>query len=110
MNAKKFPDILGVSVEHMVSDRLQAAGAPAGLVKLRVELEGGQYALAQLAPATAREIALHLMSAAARAEYEGDVFMAAASIDQETVDTAATAIARLARAGEYTRETKFGAL
>lgn len=56
----------GVEVEHM----LGAAHGP--LVKLRA-IGDGVILLGQLPPADARDIALHLLEAAARAEYEGDL-------------------------------------
>jgi hypothetical protein len=60
-----------VSVEHLLG---LATGLP--LVKLRVE-SLGTVIISQIEPAQAREIAGHLMEAAARAEYEADLANAA---------------------------------
>lgn len=102
---RKYIDIEGVSTEHMVSERLHAAGQPAGLVKLSAQLEGGQFGLCQLTPAQAREIGVHLFEAAARAEYEGDVLLAVARKGVD--DTIGTLIATLAREGEMRRHVRF---
>ena len=109
MSTPTFRDLLGVSIEHMVSDRLTAHARPAGLVKLRVDLSDGLHGLGQLTPAQAREIAANLLNAAARAEYESDVILAAhASGGVEAVEAVGVLIAKLARSGEMSRMVEFG--
>lgn len=64
----RIEDLVNVEVEHLLG---LVSGLP--LVKLRAESKG-TVLVGQLEPAQAREIACHLFEAAARAEYEHDLY------------------------------------
>ena len=87
-----------VTVEHML-------GMEHGpLVKFQVGDGQGLTLLGQLDPGAARRIAGHLMEAAARAEYEADLFatMVAAGWERQHIGV----ILRMVRDGEENRLTK----
>lgn len=87
--------ITSVGIEHLLG-----AATGKGLVKLRVA--GPEHILLDdMSPAMARDIAAHLFEAAARAEYEQDLWSAgkAAGLD----DQALGAILHLIRHGETGR-------
>lgn len=91
----RIGDLVNVEVEHLLGLK---TGKP--LVKLRAE--GDNVVLVgQLDVASARRIALHLMEAAARAEYEHDLHgeLVKAGFDMEMMG----AIFQMVRAGEQTR-------
>ena len=108
MTTPRIDEVLGVEVEHMVGEGLHNAGAPAGLVKMRVQTDVG-VAICQMAPETARRIAVDLFEMAARAEYEGDMFMGASRLGMEALDTA-TMVSKVVRIGEQIRRTTWGPL
>jgi hypothetical protein len=89
----------GVEVEH-------GLGATSGpFVVLRV-VGGDVILLGQLAPTEARKMAVDMMAAAARAEYEGDLHDELQRIDM--TDDAIGLIFHAVRAGEMRRETRIG--
>ena len=92
-------DLDGIEVEHLLG---QTYGP---LVKLRC-LSAGAILLGEVTPEAAREIAAHLAEAAARAEYEADLWnaMQAEGFDGRT----AGAVLAMVRAGETTRHTNQG--
>ncbi len=95
MTANRIEDLADVSIEHMLGDRIRP------LVKLRAESDA-TVLIGQLTPAQAREIAEHLHEAAARAEYEYDLWTAArnvADMPEETIGS----ILMLVRTGEARR-------
>lgn len=95
----RISDIAGVEVEHLIG---LTTGLP--LVKLRVLGDRGPVALGQLEPAAAREIAQHLLEAAARAEYEHDLISEA---ERAGIPLAAIGdIVNMVRAGEERRHTE----
>lgn len=87
-------DLHGIEVEHLLGD----TSGP--LVKIRCH-GSGHILIGQVDPAAARQIAAHLTEAAARAEYESDLYttMRAAQFD----DTVIGAIFHLVRQGEANR-------
>ena len=74
----KITDLNGIEVEHMVNAR---TGEPT--VKIRA-LADDLVLLGQVDPAVARQIAGHLLAAAARAEYEVDMILGLGNADQAT--------------------------
>ena len=92
-------DLDGIEVEHLLG---QTYGP---LVKLRC-LSAGTILVGEVTPGAAREIAAHLAEAAARAEYEADLFhaMQAAEFDARVIGGVLTMV----RAGEIHRHTNQG--
>lgn len=90
----QFHDLQGVEVEHLLSTTFE------GVVKLRA-ISADHILLGQLTPDQARNIAAHLFEAAARAEYEQDLFRAAKAhgLDDPTIG----AMFHLVREGETGR-------
>lgn len=66
-----FGDLTDIEVEHLLG-----ATTGLGLVKIRA-VSADRILLGEVDPASAREIASHLMECAARAEYEQDFAKAA---------------------------------
>ncbi len=92
-------DLDGIEIEHLLGER---AGP---LVKIRC-LSGQAILLGQIEPSAAREIAAHLHEAAARAEYEADLYntMRAQGWDDPTIGS----LMCLVRYGEANRHTNQG--
>ncbi len=99
MTATKILDLTNVEVEHLLG---LDSGQP--LVKLRAEADG-VVLLGQIEPSQARRIAAHLAEAAARAEYEHDLYTAATTAGLEA--GVIGFIFRLVRSGELKRHTGF---
>ncbi len=78
MTATRIEDLANVEVEHLLG---MNTGLP--LVKLRAE-STGTVLVAQLEPAQARQIAMDLLTAAARAEYEHDLVTGGAHLELPT--------------------------
>lgn len=95
MTATRIEDLANVEVEHLLG---MSTGLP--LVKLRAE-STGTVLVAQLEPAAAREIAMHLLDAAARAEYEHDLVVGGKALDLP--DEFAIHATHVVRAGERMR-------
>lgn len=93
-------DLRGIEVEHGIGERLGP------FVVLRVLADRSLIVLGQLPPATARQVAEHLLSAAARAEYEADLLdeLQRRGVD----DTAVGIIVSAVRSGEHRRHTSMG--
>lgn len=89
-------DLTGIETEHLLGD----TSGP--LVKIRAQ-GTGVVLVGQVAPEAAREIAAHLTEAAARAEYEADLWtaMQAEGFDERT----SAAVLLLVRRGETARHT-----
>lgn len=89
-------DLIGIEVEHLLGDRLGA------LVKVRA-ISDKVTLLGQVTPESARQIAAHLSEAAARAEYESDLYseLRRNDFDNETI----ASIFGLVRVGEMRRMT-----
>lgn len=87
-------DLDGIEVEHLLG---QTYGP---LVKIRC-LSAGAILLGEMTPGAAREIAAHLAEAAARAEYEADLFnaMQAAEFDDRVIG----GVLMMVRSGEANR-------
>ncbi len=102
---RRYFDIEGISTEHLVGEKLVREGKPAGLVKVSVQMSEDVHGIGQLTPAQARDVAMHLLESAARAEYEGDVFLAAEKIGAD--EKVGELIATLARGGEMRRHVQF---
>lgn len=90
----RISDLDGIEVEHLLGER---AGP---LVKIRC-LSGKAILLGQIEPSAAREIAAHLHEAAARAEYEADLFHTMRA--EGWTDQMAGAVLAMVRAGEAHR-------
>lgn len=92
-------DLNGIEVEHLLGE------THGPLVKVRC-LSAGDILLGQISPADARQIAAHLTEAAARAEYEADLFntMRAEGWDDPTIGS----LMHLVRYGEANRHTNQG--
>lgn len=99
MTGKRIEDLINVETEHMVGSMITP------YVKLRAESEQ-TLLLGQLTPVMAREIAQHLMEAAARCEYEADLLseMKKAEFEDDTI----AALFAMVRAGEMRRHTQLG--
>ena len=95
-----FCDIINVEVEHGLGETVGP------FVVLRVMTDTDVIAYSQLGPAQAREIAEHLITAAARAEYESDLFGELRRV--EMPDDAIGLILHAVRHGEIRRETNIG--
>ena len=95
----RITDLDGIEVEHLLGER------HGPLVKIRC-LSPKAILLGQFEPSAAREIAAHLMEAAARAEYEADLFsaMRAAEFDDRVIG----GVLSMVRAGEANRHTNQG--
>lgn len=76
-----FGDLDGIEVEHLLG-----LTSGLGLVKIRA-ISADRVLLGEVEPASAREIASHLMECAARAEYEQDFANAckASGIDEDDI-------------------------
>lgn len=90
----RITDLAGIEVEHLLGD----ASGP--LVKIRC-LSPKTILLGQVSPADARQIAAHLVEAAARAEYEADLFNTMRA--EGWTDQMAGAVLHMVRAGEAHR-------
>ena len=92
-------DLDGIEVEHLLGEK---AGP---LVKVRC-LSNKTILLAMMTPAAARQIAAHLTEAAARAEYEADLYRTATTggMDEQTIG----GILYMVRLGEQDRHTNQG--
>lgn len=90
-------DITNVEVEHGIGEKIGP------FVVLRIVTAGREIGLGHLNPTSARKIAIDLMSAAARAEYEGDLHGELRRV--EMPDDAIGLIFGAVRAGEMRRET-----
>ena len=90
----RITDLSGIDVEHLLGD---TAGP---LVNIRC-LSPKTILLGQVAPADARQIAAHLMEAAARAEYEADLFNTMRA--EGWTDQMAGAVLHMVRSGEAAR-------
>lgn len=90
----RIVDLDGIEVEHLLGER---AGP---LVKIRC-LATRSILLGQVTPGAARQIAAHLMEAAARAEYEADLFNTMRA--EGWTDQMAGAVLHMVRAGEAAR-------
>lgn len=96
MSGKRLDvELANVEVEHLLG---LATGLP--LVKLRVESDD-TVMVGQMAPAEARDIAMHLFEAAARAEYEADLANEAKTAGW--TDTLTGQLLMMVRAGERHR-------
>lgn len=95
---KRIEDLVNVETEHLLG---AASGFP--LVVLRAE-SAGTVVHAHLTPTQARDIAEHLFEAAARAEYEYDLYTAgkAAGLSDEQI----APIMHMVRSGEMRRHTE----
>jgi hypothetical protein len=90
-------DLNGIEVEHLLGGRMGP------LVKIRC-LSTGAVLIGQVSPAAAREIAAHLLEAAARAEYEGDLH---STMDSEGwTDQMMGAVLHMVRQGEEHRHNQ----
>ena len=92
-------DLTGVETEHLLGE------AHGPLVTLRCS--GAKVILlGQIPPAAAREIAMHLLESAARAEYESDFHRTATTggMDAQTIGQ----ILHMVRLGETDRHTNQG--
>jgi hypothetical protein len=100
MGSKNIEDLLLVETEHML-------GTTGPLVKMRAESDG-MVMVGQMPPEAAREIASHLMEAAARSEYEADLLseMQAHDWKDEEIGT----IFHMVRAGEIRRQMPMGGI
>lgn len=98
MPGKRIEDLANVETEHLIGE---ATNQP--LVKLRAE-SNETVMIAQMPPEQAREIALHLLESAARAEYEYDMLIEMRFLKFE--DQAIAGIFGMVRAGEARRHTK----
>lgn len=87
-------DLAGIEVEHLLGD------SRGPLVKIRC-LADGAILIGQLTPTDARQIAAHLSEAAARAEYEADLFHTMQA--EGWTDQMAGAVLAMVRAGETRR-------
>jgi hypothetical protein len=89
-------DLVGIEVEHLLGDRLGA------LVKIRA-ISNNVTLLGQVTPESARQIAAHLSEAAARAEYESDLYseLRRNKFDDETI----ASVFGMVRMGEMRRMT-----
>ena len=90
----RITDLDGIEVEHLLGDQLGP------LVKIRC-LSPKAILLGQVTPADARSIAAHLTEAAARAEYEADLFNTMRA--EGWTDQMAGAVLFMVRAGEAAR-------
>jgi hypothetical protein len=97
MPTPSLDDLTDVEVEHLLG---MASGA--GLVKLRA-IGRNAVLIGQLHPATARQLALDLLAAAARAEYEQD--LATGARNRGIPDDAVGLILQTVREGEARRMT-----
>ena len=95
----RISDLDGIEVEHLLGERVGP------LVKIRC-LAKGTVLLGQIEPSAAREIAAHLTEAAARAEYEADLWQAMQA--EGWTDQMAGAVLHMVRAGEANRHTNQG--
>jgi hypothetical protein len=95
VTASRIEDLTDVSVEHLLG---LATGLP--LVKLRAK-SNDTVLVGQLGPDQAREIAAHLVEAAARAEYEADFARTAATAGMD--DATTSQILVMIRHGEERR-------
>lgn len=95
----RVADLDGIEVEHLLGE------AYGPLVKVRC-LSPKAILLGQVDPAAARQIAAHLTEAAARAEYEADLFTTMQA--QGWTDQMAGAVLLMVRAGEANRHTNQG--
>lgn len=89
-------DLAGVEVEHLLG---LVSRAP--LVKVRAIADDRSVLVGQIDPADARRIAGHLLEAAARAEYEHDLFTEAVRIGMD--DEAIGVLLAMVRTGERRR-------
>lgn len=90
----RIGDLNGIEVEHLLGE------THGPLVKVRC-LSAGDILLGQISPADAREIAAHLTEAAARAEYEADLFITMRA--EAWTDQMAAVVLHMVRAGEARR-------
>ena len=92
-------DLAGIETEHLLGD------TRGPLVKIRC-LADGIVLLGQVEPADAREIAAHLTEAAARAEYEADLYhtMRVQDWPEEHIGM----VLHMVRQGEVNRHTNQG--
>lgn len=95
----RVTDLDGIEVEHLLGDQLGP------LVKIRC-LSPKAILLGQVSPADARQIAAHLNEAAARAEYEADLWQAMQA--EGWTDQMAGVVLHMVRAGEANRHTNQG--
>lgn len=91
-------DLTDVEVEHGFG-----AATNVGFVTLRFTGDGHRL-LGQVDPTRAREIAAHLFEAAARAEYEQDLWTAGKNAGFD--DTTLGQMLKLVRLGEIARHTR----
>lgn len=94
----RVTDLTGIEIEHLLGD---TAGP---LVKIRC-LSPKTILLGQVTPAHARQIAAHLMEAAARAEYEADLYSTMRATGVWT-DQMIAAVFDMVRAGEINRHNE----
>lgn len=90
----RIVDLDGIEVEHLLGE------THGPLVKVRC-LSARAILLGQLTPGAAREIAAHLAEAAARAEYEADLFNTMRA--EGWTDQMAGVVLHMVRAGEARR-------
>lgn len=90
----RIADLAGIEVEHLLGE------THGPLVKVRC-MSAGSILLGQISPADAREIAVHLAEAAARAEYEADLFNTMRA--EGWTDQMAGVVLHMVRAGEARR-------
>lgn len=94
----RVTDLNGIEVEHLLGDTYGP------LVKVRC-LSPKTILLGQVTPGQARQIAAHLMEAAARAEYEADLYATMRATGAWT-DEMIAAVFAMVRAGEANRHNK----
>lgn len=95
MTATRIEDLVNVETEHLLG-----SNGVRPLVKLRAESDH-TVIVGQMSPAQAREIALHLLESAARAEYEADLWHG--SIAAGAQEEAIAGVLRIVRQGEAPR-------
>ncbi len=95
----RVTDLDGIEVEHLLGE------THGPLVKVRC-LSAKTILLGQMSPTDAREIAAHLTEAAARAEYEADLFNTMRA--EGWTDQMAGVVLHMVRAGEAHRHTNQG--
>lgn len=95
----RIVDLDGIEVEHLLGE------GHGPLVKFRC-LSAKAILLGQMSPADARRIAGHLTEAAARAEYEADLFHTMQA--EGWTDQMAGVVLLMVRAGEAHRHTNQG--
>lgn len=93
--SRRFEDLASVSIEHGLSSSTKH-----GFVKMRADGKT-VVLLCQMTPSEAREQAMHLLEAAARAEYEQDFW--SGSTEFGASEQAAASILAAVRRGEVNR-------